>query len=334
MTRPDTRRAPTREDVARLAGVSVAVVSYTVNGGPKPVAAATAARVRDAIAKLGYTPNAAARALSRGTNDVIGLVLNDIANPYYSRLARAIEEVATARGLELVIAGTLGSRERALAHLRNLDARQVSGIILVSDLGESECAAAARLATPIVFLDALGSFPGSVRITPDLTGGTHLAVEHLLALGHERVGFLGPTDGAEERHVAWLAAHRAAGVEPGPAIHCGFSREGGLQAMQEFLVSGERPTAMFAASDMIAVGALRAIREAGLAVPTDISVASLDDSPEAAFTSPPLTTVHQPVDEMAADAVAALMTPGAFNTGDHVYPVRLIERGSTAAPSA
>lgn len=326
-----TNRAPTRADVARLAGVSAAVVSYTLNGGPKPVAAATAERVWTAVAQLGYTPNLAAQVLRRGSNDVIGVLIEDIANPFYGRVVRAIEELASSRGYELIISSAFGSHQHALAKLRTLAARQVCGIILGANLGETELVEATRLGTPIVQLDVSGELPGAVRIEPDLAGGAHLAMRHLFDLGHRSVAFLGRADGREPRHIAWRNAHRSAGLEPGPEVMCDFTREGGLEGMRA-LLSSARPTAVFAASDMIAIGALRAMRAAGLAVPDDISIASFDDSPEAAFAAPPLTTLRQPVAQMVEEAVDALLVPSRHTPGTRTLEVQLVVRESTGPP--
>ncbi|MCR2802025.1 LacI family DNA-binding transcriptional regulator [Microbacterium sp. zg-Y818] len=321
-------RGVTRADVAKLAGVSVAVVSYTMNGGPQPVAPATAARVRDAVRKLGYRPNAAARALSLGRSEVLGLIIHDISNPHIGRLARAVETEAERRGLRVMIGSTLGDPSKTVDHVRELDARQVAGIILASPLDESATGQLQRISAPLVLLDTNAPTASRAQLQPDLRSGAFLALEHLFALGHDSVAFLGSPLGSEERHLAWQEAHRLSERTPGPAFEVDFTREGGYHAMQEMLATTV-PTAVFASSDMVAVGALHAIREAGLRVPEDISVVSVDDSPEAKFAAPPLTTVHQPIEDMASDAVAALLDKAPKVTGRRVYPAPLIVREST-----
>lgn len=330
MANTESQRTATRADVARLAGVSVAVVSYTLNGGPKPVAAATAARVRDAVAKLGYRPNAAARALSLGRSEVLGLVIHDIGNPYYARFARAVEVEAERRGLRVIMASTLGDRTKTLEHVRDLNARQVGGILLVSPVPDDAVGEVARMPTPVVQVDAGGPALGRAQLDTDLRGGTHLALEHLFALGHRSVAFLGSRPGVDERWSAWEDAHRLSGRAPGQAVEVAFTREGGYEGMAR-LLDETVPTAVFAASDMIAIGALRALREAGLAVPDDVSIVSVDDSPEASYSAPALTTVHQPVEELARAAVDALLGDDAIG-GLRTFPVRLVVRDSTAPP--
>lgn len=326
------RKAVTRADVAKLAGVSAAVVSYTLNGGPLPVAPATAERVREAVAKLGYRPNAAARALSRGTSNMLGLVVHDIGNPYYARLARVVEQEAERRGFGLLISSTLGDRQKALVHTRDLESRQVDGIILISALPPDAVSEVARMTTPIIQVDVVPAIGIVTRLDPDLRAGTHAAMEHLFELGHRSVAYVGSTSGADVRHGAWGEAHRWSDLQPGPAADVAYDREGGYRGMQELLAGGEPPTAVFAGSDMIAIGVLRALREAGLRIPEDVSVVSVDDSPEAAFAAPPLTTVRQPVEEMAKDAVAAVLDPGDRTPSRRVYPVELVVRESTAPP--
>ncbi|WP_082488237.1 LacI family DNA-binding transcriptional regulator [Microbacterium sp. Leaf159] len=324
----ESRKAVTRADVAKLAGVSVAVVSYTLNGGPQPVAPATADRVRDAVQKLGYRPNAAARALSLGSSEVLGLVIHDIGNPFYARLARAVEIEAERLGSRVIIGSTLGDPAKTIDHLRELDARQVSGIILVSPLDDDNARKIDRLSSPLVQLDADAPLASRAILRPDLRAGTLMALEHLFDLGHDSVAFLGSPPGADERHAAWSDAHRLSGRTPGPAAAISYTREGGYDGMRTILEE-QTPSAVFASSDMIAVGALRALREVGLQVPSEVSVVSFDDSPEAPFAAPPLTTVHQPVEEMAADAVAALLAPESGVHGRRTYDVRLVIRDST-----
>lgn len=330
MTAPPPRRAPTREDVARLAGVSVAVVSYTLNGGPKPVAAATAQRVRDAVAKLGYTPNAAARALRRGSSDVLGLVVPDIANPYYGRMARAVADAAARRGCDVIVSSTSGSAGSSLEHLRNLHARQVSGILVAVTVPFEGLAEVARMDTPIVQIDGRVDLPGATRILADLRGGVHHALEHLFALGHDSVAFLGDADPADARRAAWLELHRITGRTPGPFEAAPYTRAGGRDGMLRMLALAA-PTAVLAASDMIAIGALRALRDAGMRVPDDVSLVGIDDTEEAEFAG--LTTVRQPVEAMAVDAVEALLDrPRVPSTRD--FDVLLVERDSAGPPRA
>ncbi|GAA2176564.1 LacI family DNA-binding transcriptional regulator [Agrococcus versicolor] len=323
-----TRRA-TRADVARLAGVSPAVVSFTLNGGPRPVADATARRVREAVARLGYTPNAAARALSMGSSGVLGLVVHDIANPADGRLAARVQEAADERGMDVVVAGVLEDRSRSLGALQALDARQVDGIVVTTPLSPEAVDGATRLRARIVQLGSHGAIPGVVRLEADVDEGSAAIVAHLAALGHRRVASVGARAGACSSR---RGAHGRA-VEDGPSEPDAASMRAGYEGMRRILAH-EVPTAVVAGSDVVALGILRAIREAGLRVPEDVSVVGFGDTDEARFASPALTTVHVPAQEMARDALLALVEPTALEPGEHRYPTRLVVRESTAPPRA
>ena len=330
MTAPQRRRPATRVDVARLAGVSTAVVSYTLNGGPKAVAPQTAARVLDAVQRLGYRPNASAQALSRGTTQVIGLIMPDIGNPFFASYAAAVEAAARLQDLDVMLCST---RSRSCVEfIHHLDAMRVRGILLASELPVEDEPSVHSISTRVVQLDTHRLIAGGVGVASDLHRGAREATNYLLDRGHRNIAFLGDTRPDELRHAGWASALRDARAEPELAALAPFSREGGLAAMRAILASGELPTAVFASSDMIAVGALRALREAGLGVPTDVSLMSLDDSPESAFAFPGVTAVRQPIDEMARDAVAAVADIGYLKTGLHTYPLTIVERHSVAPP--
>ncbi len=265
--RPSGTTAVTQADVARLAGVSTAVVSYTLNNGPRTVAPETAERVRRAIAQLGYRPNLAARTLRMGSSRTLGLVLPDISNPFFGALGKAIERNARSRGLDVIMCNTGGTSPLLL--IQHLDALQVAGVVLAGDVAATEEPEIHRLATPIVQLDAFRVIAGGISVGADLYEGARIAVRHLLDLGHETVAFLGPVDPAHPRYAGWLDALRAAGAPPGRAAATDFSREGGFAGATR-LVEQQLPTAVFASSDLIAIGALLAFRRAGVSVPEEV----------------------------------------------------------------
>lgn len=326
-----SRRA-TRADVARLAGVSPAVVSFTLNGS-RPVAPETAERVRAAIAQLGYTPNAAARALTMGRSTMLGLVVHDSTNPHSGAVTQTVQEEAEARGLGVIVVSTLGDAARTLPLMRALDDRHVRGIVVTTALLGDDAEEAARLQASIVQLSAGATVSGAAVVHADVRGGADAAVQHLVDLGHERIAYLGDGDGCTARLSAWEASHRERGVEPGPCELVPCTRTAGDEGMRRIL-EREVPTAVLCASDLIAVGALRALRDAGLRVPDDVSVVGFDDTDEARFAAPALTTVHLPIVEMARDAVAALDDAEATSDRAACHDTHLVVRDSTAPPRA
>ncbi|MCA4135352.1 LacI family DNA-binding transcriptional regulator [Arthrobacter sp. M4] len=324
-------RTVTRADVARLAGVSTAVVSYTLNGGPRPVAPGTAAKVLDAVAKLGYQPNAAAQTLSRGTSQVIGLIIPDIGNPFFGAFASAIESAARSQGFDVMICSTHSNS--TAYYVRHLDSLRVHGILMLAILDPRDEPLVHKVSTRIVQLNDPRPVAGGVSVAADLYNGARDAVRHLIALGHQTVAFLGDLDDGEPRHAGWRDALRELGAAPGPSAHAPFSREGGVAGMKELLLAGEPPTAVFASSDMIAIGALRALHEAKIRVPEDVSIVSFDDSPESAFAFPGITAMRQPIEKMAQEALTALINPRHLRPGLHLHPTTLVERQSTAPPA-
>nr|WP_026556029.1 LacI family DNA-binding transcriptional regulator [Arthrobacter sp. 35W] len=327
---PATRPTATRADVARHAGVSSAVVSYVVNNGPRPVAPATRERVLAAIAALGYRPNAAARALRLGSAEMIGLVIPDNRNPFINELAHAVEVAAAARGHVMVLANSDGSAAIEEAQLRNLAARQVDGLLLISVGATVDPAALASLEVPVVLLDRGSGTEGFGSVGTDLYAGAVAGVEHLLGHGHQNIGLAigvasdGRLDGRERGFRDALAA---ASLPPGPVVRAAFTRDGGYRAGRQLLAGG-RPTAVFASSDMQAVGMLHAFHEAGVRVPDDIAVVSFDGSPEAEFCWPPLTTLAQPVAAMAEAAVDALLGGPSAEPRHHAFDAQLVIRRS------
>ncbi|HEY8701396.1 MAG TPA: LacI family DNA-binding transcriptional regulator [Arthrobacter sp.] len=326
----------TRKDVARYAGVSTAVVSYVVNGGPKRVAPATEAKVRDAIRVLGYRPNAAARALKLGSSETLGLIVPDNSNPFFSLLAHAVEDAAAVLGYALVLTNSDGNVAKERRNIRNLAARQVDGVLLASVLFEPDLEDLEKADIPSVLLNHGREAAGFNSIGVDLATGARTAVEHLLWHGHTRIGLAMGTNVSgevDDRERGWLQALRNAGVPEGQIVHSEFTRPGGYLAGQRLIASANRPTAIFASSDMQAIGILRAVHEAGLAAPGDIALASFDGSAEAEYSWPALTTVEQPVRAMAEAAVAALVGAGRGEPAQHrIYPTQLRIRQSCGCP--
>ena len=304
--------AVTRADVARYAGVSTAVVSYVMNGGPRNVAPDTAARVREAIALLDYRPNVHAQALRRGTTEMIGLVLSDPTNPFFVEFVAAITEAAFEYGRAVVIASARVRPDTEMTLIDDLVRRQVDGLIVASIFGRPDFALrqSAR-STPIVFIDAPGEVPGHASIGTDSIRGAALAVEHLALVHHHKmvglvVGGMDSPSG-DPREQGWQQALRAAELPDGPIARVDWSREGGYQGGHRLLSSSSPPTAIFASSDLQAVGLLRAAHERGLRVPEDLAVIGFDGTKESEFSWPPLTVVAQPIQQMAATAIQLVL---------------------------
>jgi len=329
-------RRVTRRDVARLAGVSDAVVSYTLNGGA-PVAAATAERVRAAIAELGYQPNAAARALRSGSSRTVALLApvggsRIFANPFFAELASAVEDAARARGLDLLLT-TSTPDERALQErMRDLAARQVDGVLLLAG-APFDRAPIDALGVPWLLLNSMDRADEGTGIGVDLAAGAAAATAHLAALGRRRIAFLGDTGAdaqgrPEPRRRGWEEACRAAGLEPGPAIEAVYSREGGLASGRLLTQLAELPDAVVAASDLIAIGLLRALRDANLRVPEDMAVVGFDGTWEGEYSAPPLTSLRQPIEAMAEAALDRLAGGG---RGPSLIAGELVVRESSGA---
>ena len=319
----------TRKDVARLAGVSTAVVSYVVNGGPKRVSPATEAKVRSAIAALGYRPNAAARALKLGSSEMLGMIVPDTTNPFFVMLAHAVEEAAAERGYALLIANSDASLTSERRHMENLASRRVDGVFLSSVLFEPDLRELEAAEIPVVLLNHSAESPGFASVGVDLQEGARLAVEHLAGHGHTRIGLVMGTNtggGLDGREVGWLEGVREAGLVPGPIIRAPFRRQAGLEVARELAGRPDRPTALFASSDILAVGLLRGFHETGIRVPEDVALVSFDGSPEAEFSWPGLTTLAQPIQEMARSAVDALVAGG--SRSNRIFPPTLVRRAS------
>ncbi|TDW81348.1 LacI family DNA-binding transcriptional regulator [Kribbella sp. VKM Ac-2566] len=290
----------TRNDVAEYAGVSTAVVSYVVNEGPRKVAPETRERVLDAIRALGYRPNATARALRMGTTRTFGLITPDGGNPLFAELAKAIDREAAARGYVVLQTSADGDPVTERAKIAELLTRQVSGLVLVAPTADPSLD---DVEVPVIAINRVLPTVSSVR--PAYREGARAGVEHLVSHGHRVIGLVIGGAGHPERELGWRDALTAAGLTEGPIARATFSREGGYRAAQT-LLSAE-PTAIFASSDLQAIGVLRALHEAGVRVPEDVAVAAFDGTPETEYTWPPLTVVRQPVELVAREAVRRLI---------------------------
>ena len=319
-------------DIARHARVSEATVSRVLNSRTG-VAAATRRRVLAALDVLGYARPVRLR--QRGT-ELIGLVLPELTNPIFPAFAQVIEQCLAGHGYTPVLCTQSpgGATEDEL--VEQLVRRGVTGVVFLSGLHADTSADAARYAgltgrgVPFVLINGYNERIRATFVSPDDAAATRIAVRHLRALGHERIGLaVGPARFVPVRRkvAGFLAETRGAGL----VRHSLFSVEGGQAAGAALLDEG--CTAVVCGSDMMALGVIRAARERGLAVPGEVSVVGYDDSPLFAFTDPPLTTLRQPVRAMASAAVNALLEEIGGNPVQHtefVFQPELVVRGSTA----
>ncbi|MDH6577741.1 LacI family DNA-binding transcriptional regulator [Kitasatospora sp. MAP5-34] len=331
----------TRDDVARLAGVSTAVVSYVINNGPRPVAPATRERVKAIIEELGYRPDSMAQAMARRRSNLIGMVLPDARQPFFAELAHAVEQVASEHG-KLVLIGNSDYRDAREDHyVREFLGMRVDGLILISQMPSSRVAAevAADDTTRVVLLHHRSDVADNPAVVTDDSGGARLAVRHLLDHGHAAVvclgrpvGVLGAGDPVAGRVAGWLDAMAEAGVPTdGLLVDAPFKRTETFGVALELLSRPDRPTAVFCATDDQAIGVLRAARELGLRVPEDLAVAAFDDIKQSAFADPPLTTVRADRDAMARAAVSlalGLEPPAGPGGALRRFPAELVIRRS------
>jgi len=332
-------KRPTLSDVAKVLGVSEQTVSRVINNHPR-VLPETRARVRQAIDAVGYKPNQAARFLANRRSTLIGLIIDDPGVYGSARAILSLEQEARMHGYTLLIYGLRSlSVGEAKAGAEQLIAASAEGLIVdvPSEIDQRELATAMGN-IPFVTLDMDGGklFP-SFRV--DHVLGARLATRHLMALGHKRIaGLLGDYTyrSSKHRRKGWLTELQLAGLKAGPSMHTSWTPEGGYEATKELLkTSVGKFTAIFAANDLIAMGALLALREAGIEVPAEISVVGFDNMPEGRFFHPPLTTASSNFDIMARESLDILFarihgTPGAPLR--RVFRPELVLRESTAAP--
>ncbi|MFC7309392.1 LacI family DNA-binding transcriptional regulator [Streptomyces monticola] len=332
----------TRDDVARLAGTSTAVVSYVINNGPRPVAPATRERVLAAIKELGYRPDRVAQAMASRRTDLIGMIVPDARQPFFAEMAHAVEQAAAERGKMVLVGNSDYLDEREVHYLRAFLGMRVSGLILVSQ-GPSEHAAAEIEAwdARVVLLHRRPEAIEDVAVVTDDIGGSQLATRHLLEHGHAYVGCLGITeatptigDPVADHIEGWRRAMGEAGLSTeGRLFEAPYNRYDAYKIALEILSRPDRPTAMVCATDDQAIGLLRAARELRIDVPGELAVAGFDDVKEAALTDPPLTTVASDRPAMARAAVDLLLDDSLRVAGSRrerlrLFPSRLVVRQS------
>lgn len=311
-----TPKRATRQDVARLAGVSTATVSYVLNGSDQKISEETAQRVHEAARMLHYQPSAFAKALRKGTSTTLGVLVPDLTNTFFAQLTEHIERIARERGYATLLMNfdttnqqNPGDMERQLTH-QLLD-RDVDAVIVSSGRSDEELIKTRSQRGRIVLLDHDRTVPFYRSISTDLAAAVELATNHLLDHHRQHILYLfgGEPLPEETRIIGWNRAFRQRGLDIGPIACSNFTREGGYAATIEAFRTDHtpHPDAILAGSDLEAIGCVRALHELGLRIPEDVAVISFDDTIDAAFTWPGLTSIHQDLEAIAQGAVNAAL---------------------------
>jgi DNA-binding LacI/PurR family transcriptional regulator len=350
--RGEVKRPITLADIAAQAGVAPMTVSRVLNQSGY-VHEETREKVLRVARALNYRRNGLARGLKRQRTDTVGLVLGDIANPFAAELARGVRERLDEHGYTLFICVSEHSAKEDLAAFDALADHRVDGLIVAtraSKLGNDRLAELVDMGIPVVLVGRDFRHEGADLVAADNHKGGYEATEHLISLGHKHIGFIGITLTSGiglRRFQGYLEALRDHGLAVEESLIVGgaggtdeqmpgYSTESiGFEGMRQLLKLGRRPTAVFARNDFTAVGAVSAIKEAGLRIPEDIAIVGYDDVPLASHTSPPLTTVRQPTREQGRIAAEFLLR----RTGsrepvpreERILPCELVVRESTVA---
>jgi LacI family transcriptional regulator len=333
----------TIRDVARLANVSVATVSNALNSSDR-VSPELLARVRAAVEKLSYTPHAGARSLRKRSSGLLGLVVGDITNPFFSDLFEAVEDAAAARGYLVLLCNSSERSEREEAHLKMLRTQRIDGLILAPTGAASMNRASllAQLEVPVVLVDRAMDGLGYDAVVLDNRKAGFEATSHLIGCGHRRIGLInGPeiVRTAADRMHGYREALLSAGLPFDPALICdaGFQERPAYGALIDLMALPEPPTAIFATNNLMTIGAVTALADRGLSCPEDISLVGIDDQPWADAVLPRLTVIAQPVRAIGETAFGLLaeriagtrLGPGTTT----VLAPRLVVRRSCGSPA-
>lgn len=329
-------------DVAQRAGVSLTTASFAMSGR-SGVSEAVAAKVREIAAELGYVPNMQARSLASGASSTVGVVVHDLADPYFAELAASVVRSANDIGLMVQICQSSRDASHELREVRNLVANRVRAIIMAGSAHLHSTEQAATYAELRRFeatggrVAMIGRHPAPLdAVVPDNVPLGRLMGEHFLELGHREVGIIGGPDDLAATVDRLRGVLDAFENSPHDTVthvrHTTFNHSGGQQVTHELIAEHPGITGIIALNDAMAGGALAALREAGCSVPGDVSVSGFDDVSVAADLGPGLTTIHLPLDEMGARALALALKPAASRARRSAADGRLAARGSTAPP--
>jgi LacI family transcriptional regulator len=331
---------PTIRDVAKLAGVSIATVSRVANASQHPVQEQTRRRVLAAIEQLDYRPNALARGLLSKRSGTIGLLVPDIANPYYADIVRGIEDTVSSAGYTVIICNTDRQPQKVEGYLTLLQEKQCDGIIFAGGgrRGGQRLSSLPDLGIKVVLIGRHDVDLPAVAV--DNRGGAHGATSHLIRQGHRRIGFIGgPPESTttQDRQAGFETALSEQRISPDRRyLRYGDLRpQGGYQAMRELLELTERPTAVLIANDLMALGAIKAIRDEGLSIPRDLAVVGFDDILMASYMDPSLSTVAVPMYQLGQEAARTMLglLRGDGDSPAKTLPTKLVVRRSSGPDS-
>jgi DNA-binding LacI/PurR family transcriptional regulator len=323
-------------DVALKAKVSIATVSRVVNKSPHKVNPITRQRVLEAIKELDYRPNALAKGLQMKKTMTAGIIIPDISNPYYAEIVRGIQDMADHYGYAVILLNTDRNPERIMKHIYFLREKSVDGIIFSGGIihGEKIVSSLKELEDRVVVIGRHGV--GFSAVTIDNTGGAMKATQHLIDLSHKRIGFIGGPDrstSSKER----FSGYRAALVQNGFVVDKDLIGKGDLTPMSGYLAAkkmlkDDGVTAIFAANDQMAFGAIRAAKERGARVPQDLSVVGFDNIPFSFYFDPSLTTVEIPMYQVGSAALEMLVNLISKKNTEKFrwFETKLLLRDSTA----
>lgn len=303
----------TIKDIARAAGVSHTTVSRALRGHPA-IADSTKRKIRRMADELGYVPNTVARGLKTSRSGVLGVVVRRIVDPFFGGVLEGIEEVLYARGYSLFLAASHRQREREEAIVRAMSERRVEGVIICSTrVGAAHRRQLGRFGVPTVLVNNQAPEEMTHSIYHDDALGSRQLTRHLIDLGHRRIAYLGNARAgrtSEDRFLGYRQALAQAGLADRPAYAAegpNGTPAGGAAGVHGLLKLARRPTAIVCYNDMMAMGAIQALRKAGLRVPADCSVTGFDDIELAAYYDPPLTTFTQPKKEIGRKAAQMIL---------------------------
>ena len=338
------KRRPTRDDVAALAGVSSAVVSYVLNGGPKPVTEEKRERVLAAVEELGYSPNQIARSLAGSATNSIGIIAPTLVNPVWASFAMGVSEVIAAKDYLMIVCDVEDDPALDRRYAQMMVAKQADGVVLVPTADSQETLRIFDQASiPVVLVEQ--HVEGESCVLVDAQQSGYRVTKHLIDLGHRRIAMLREHRSSLDswkRYLGYESALQEVGVRVDPALVAdaapsmhGSVVEGSMAAAAQILRATPPPTAVFAHNDLMAIAVVHAARERGMRIPEDLSVVGVDDTEVGRYTDPPLTTLPFPARDLGREAGRRILKCLADEPGDRlsILPTpQIVVRDSTAPP--